>query len=389
MDFNKTVVTTETAQGKFTELNIYLTQPDQLKSYIELAKEQAQRTGVFSTLLHFSTSRFNRAIAELFAFNLTGVATNVGDCCKAASWALKYHLLYSIVFFLIILAVISLTCGSICRIAALQLARDERPGLYEALKFGTQKFTSFFSAPLAPVIIIIFIGLLIFLLGLIGNIPKIGELIIAIFMILALVAGALIAVVLIGTVAGFNLMFPAVAYDGSDCFDAISRSFSYVYAKPWHMGFYTAIAVVYGAICYIFVRFFAFLLLFASRWTIQLGVFTNSSADVNKLTTIWPQPTLQDLVNAPTLAATNWSESIAAFLIYLFLLVIKGLVIAFIISFYFSANTIIYSLMRNRVDNTALEDIYMPFNEAKTEPIPIEPEAEQSQSQPESESKDD
>jgi uncharacterized membrane protein YgaE (UPF0421/DUF939 family) len=98
---------------------------------------------------------------------------------------------------------------------------------------------------------------------------------------------------------------------------------------------------------------------------------------------------LQDLVNAPTLAATNWSESIAAFLIYLFLLVIKGLVIAFIISFYFSANTIIYSLMRNRVDNTALEDIYMPFNEAKTEPIPIEPEAEQSQSQPESESKDD
>ena len=44
--------------------------------------------------------------------------------------------------------------------------------------------------------------------------------------------------------------------------------------------------------------------------------------------------------------------------------------------------------MRNRVDNTALDDIYMPFDEAKTEPTTIKHETEQSQSQPESESKD-
>jgi len=55
--------------------------------------------------------------------------------------------------------------------------------------------------------------------------------------------------------------------------------------------------------------------------------------------------------------------------INLLLLVVIGLLVAFVISFYFSANTIIYSLMRNRVDNTALEDIHIHYDDAKTEPI--------------------
>ena len=36
-----------------------------------------------------------------------------------------------------------------------------------------------------------------------------------------------------GTVGGFGLMYPTVAVEGSDSFDAISRSFSYVFARPW------------------------------------------------------------------------------------------------------------------------------------------------------------
>jgi len=202
-----------------------------------------------------------------------------------------------------------------------------------------------------------------------------------------MIAGALIAVVLIGTVAGFNLMLPSVAYDGSDCFDAISRSFSYVYAKPWRMGFYTAIAAVYGAICYTFVRFFAFLLLWVTHWSLQLGVWGN-----DKLVAIWSEPHFRDLLVPPDWGALNWSQSIGAFLIYLCSLAVVGLVASFIISFYFSANTIIYALMRNKVDNTALEDIYTPTEEAKTEPTPTEPEPKeaepesQSEAEPESDS---
>ncbi len=321
-------------------------------------------SGVFSRLWHVAAESFHGALASLFAFNIFGVVEKIAGYFVAVGSIFKDHYIYCTIFCLIKLAVISICGGAICRIAALQFARGEKPGLTEALRFSIKKFTSFFTAPLAPIVMIVFIGLFIFLLGLIGNIPRAGELVMGIFMFLALIAGALIAVILIGTIAGFNLMFPAVAYDGSDCFDAISRSFGYVYLKPWQMGFYTAIAAVYGAICYMFVRFFAFLLLWVTHRFLQLGILGDNS----KITAIWPGPTFGDLLGPSGLAA-NWTQSLAGFLVHLCLLVVIGLVVSFIVSFYFSANTVIYSLMRNRVDNTALDDVYTPSEENKTEPI--------------------
>jgi hypothetical protein len=370
MDFRSTVVAVKDSQGKVmhTELQKYMTMtnPNQLEAYITRYGKTGVGTGVFSTLWRFGSVKYHDALDRLFAFDLPGVAANIRDCLKAVTWAVKEHLLYCIIFFLIQLVVISIAGGAICRISALQFAQNEKPGLTEALRFSINKFTSFVTSPLIPMFIIIIIGLFIFLLGLIGNIPRAGELIVAIFMLLALIAGALIAVVSIGTVAGFSLMFPAVAYDGSDCFDAISRSFSYVYAKPWRMGFYTAITAVYGSLCYIFVRFFAFLLLLFTHLFLQLGL--NSK----KLAAIWPGPTFTKLVDMPDLAAANWSETIAAVLVYLLLLAVVALLVSFIISFYFSANTIIYSLMRKKVDNTALDDIYSPFEDVDTEPAVFE-----------------
>ncbi|MDD5064128.1 MAG: hypothetical protein PHQ35_05130 [Phycisphaerae bacterium] len=385
MDLSKTVVTTPKAQGGITELQVYITNPDKVKLHIEYYKICGGHTGVFSTLWRFGSEKFHGALQSLFAFDLPGVAKNIIDGFKALMWAIRYHYFYSIPFLAITFAVISLGGGGLCRIAALQFAGNEKPGITEALRFSTKRFMSFFTVPLAPVGTIICIGLFIFLLGLIGNIPRIGELILGVFMLPALIAGTLITIVLIGTVAGFNLMFPAIVYDGSDCLDAISRSFSYVYSKPWRMGFYTAIAAVYGAVCYIFVRFLTFLLLWVTRWFLQLFIWAdNSSHRVNKLTAIWPEPSFMCLRGAPGWVTANWSESLAIFLIYLALLVVVGLLVSFVISFYFSANTIIYALMRNRVDNTALQDIYTSAAEAKTESIAAEFEPEKSQVQPRS-----
>jgi hypothetical protein len=370
MDFSNTVVAEKSSQGKVirTELEVYMTMtnPKQLEAYITRYGKTGVGTGVFSTLWRFGSKKYHNALDRLFAFDLPDVVANIRDCLKALTWAVRRHSLYCIIFFLIQLVVISIAGGAICRISALQFAQDEKPGLTEALRFSINKFTSLVTSPLIALFIIIIIGLFIFILGLIGNIPRAGELIMAIFMLLALIAGAFIAVASIGTVAGFSLMFPAVAYDGSDCFDAISRSFSYVYAKPWRMGFYTLIAAVYGSLCYIFVRFFAFLLLWCTHLFLQLGL------NDKKFAGIWPAPTFTNLVDLPDLAAANWSVTIAAVIIYILLLAVVALLVSFIISFYFSANTIIYSLLRKKVDNTALEDVYSPFEEVETEPTVFE-----------------
>lgn len=357
-----------------------------IMDYVVIATSDAQsEAGIFSTLWDSLATRFHGAVYSLLLLDIPGVTTNIAEFFEAIGQTIIEHYVYSIVFIVIALVVASIAGGAICRIAALQFARGEKPGLGEALSFSTKRFVSLFAAPLTPLGIIVFIGLFIFVLGLIGNIPWVGELLVGICMPLTLLAGGLITVVLIGAVAGFNLMFPAVGYDDADCFDAISRSFSYIYAKPWRMGFYTALAAIYGAICYVFVRFFAFLLLWVSHRTLQLGVLGDNS----KLETIWPQPSFANLLSYSASEASKWTESVAAVLVHIFVLVTVGLVISFLVSFYFSANTVIYALMRNKVDNTALEDVYTYPEETKTEPSTPESKPEEAETQPESEEQPD
>jgi hypothetical protein len=367
MDFSRTVIATPGTQGRTTELQAYMTDPGRVAFYIETFKQRGERTGVFRTLWHFGAAKFHGALKSLFALDLKSFGMNVEEYFRGLGWAVKYHPLYCILFILVKLAVISVAGGAICRIAALQIAQGERPGLTEALRFSTRKFTTFFATPLVPAGLIVGVGLVfISSLGLMGNIPRAGELIVGAFVLLALIAGALIAVFLIGTLGGLNLMFPAIAYDGSDCLDAISSSFHYVFAKPWRMGFYSAMAAIYGAVCYVFVRLFAFLMLWITHTFLRLSIWSNNSTGQgHKLETIWPKPSFGNLLGSPVVQPTNWSESIAAYVIHLFVLAVVGLVVSFIISFYFSANTIIYALMRNRVDNTAIEDVYVNHDEAE------------------------
>ncbi|MFA5553749.1 MAG: hypothetical protein WCZ89_08355 [Phycisphaerae bacterium] len=376
MDIAKTVVVRPDTNGKVTELQIYMHNPDNVKTFIQNNKGLEKGRGVFSVLWSFAAERFEGTVDSLLRLNFPGAVENIAQYTTAVCWAFRHHMVYCAIFGIIKLIVICIAGGAICRISALQFALGEKPGISDAILYSLKKFPSFAAAPLAPIGISLCLGVFIFLIGLFGNIPRAGELIVAIGLPLALVAGTLIAIVLIGTIGGFNLMFPALAYDGLDCFDAISRSFNYVYSKPWRMGFYTALVSVYGAICYIFVRFFAFLMLYSTHWALRLGVFVKSSGGMNKIDTIWPQPEFSNLITAQTDAAI-WSESAGAFIIYLFVLVVLGLVMAFLLSFYFSANTIIYALMRSRVDNTPLDEIHI--TEEKIESL--QPDSEKSASQ--------
>ncbi len=366
LDFSNSVAVDKSGVN---ELQIYTSKPQQIQQFIEENKNNGYDRGVFSTLWDFAATKLHASLASLFSFDIPGVFKNIGEYFRAVGWAIRYHFVYSIIFFLIKLALISLVGGAICRMASLQFGRGEKPGIAEAMRFSKEKFVSFFAAPLVPVGVIIVIGLVfVFSLGLIGNIPWVGEVVIGLSMPLILLVGAFIAVVLIGAVAGFSLMFPAIAYDGTDCLDAVGRSLNYVYAKPWRMGFYTTVAVLYGAICYVFVRFFCFLLLCAGHLFLELGIFTEAGEGHSKLAAIWAQPTFVNLFGSAVLTPANWSQSFAAFLAHLCIVAVVGLLLSFIISFYFTVNTIIYSLMRYGVDNAAIDDVYTHFEDSSFEP---------------------
>jgi hypothetical protein len=355
-----------------TELNMYAAGVLDPDVRIVPFTDTGQRTGVFVTLWTFVAGRLHSAVRSLFQLDIYEVIRNIAACFIAMVWAFRYHIVYSLIFFAVVLAVLSVAGGAICRIAALQFAGAEKPGLREAIRFGLRKFTAFFTAPLTPMFVILVIGATIILLGAWGNIPYLGELTVGVFLPLAFAAAIVIAVIAIGIVGGSSLMFPTIAYEDSDCFDSISRSFSYAYAKPWRLGLYVVIAFVYGAICYLFVRFFSFFVLWITRAFLQLGFAQGN----RKLDATWPEPTFYDFFGAGVATPTNWSTGISSALIYFWVLVIIGLVVSFVISFYFSASTIIYALMRNRVDLIALEEVYVyspePPAEAATTGAPTE-----------------
>jgi hypothetical protein len=179
-------------------------------------------------------------------------------------------------------------------------------------------------------------------------------------------------------------MYPTIAVEGSDSFDAISRSFSYLYARPWRLAFYTLVAVVYGALCYTFVRYFLDLLLMLTHFFAGLLVFGRADNADPLWTTLWPGPVLaQRLSYAPEYLSLGLGQGIGAFFIWCWTHLLAALLGGFAISFYFVANTVIYYLMRKEVDATEYDDVYLEqsdedFTEsvavatpvAATEPVP-------------------
>ncbi|MEZ0264787.1 MAG: hypothetical protein ACAI43_08675 [Phycisphaerae bacterium] len=331
--------------------------------------------GVFMQFFEYETGQINSVVQAVLANDwLGGFANNpavrpnrVGVLAAIKNftvtgpwWLITQHTTYFILFAILFSVVWAIFGGAISRIAAVHVAREEKISLSSALRFSTGKFLSFAFAPIIPLLIVLVVGLVVSLGGLIGNIPWIGPVLMGLFFFLALAAGFVMTLVLLGTAGGFNLMYPTIAVEGSDSFDAISRSFSYVYARPWRMLFYTLVAVVYGALCFLFVQFFLRIMLTLTHGFVGWGMMKNvdSATPVDLWGVMWPAPTTRFSYDIDTLNL-HTDQALGAYLIAFWVYIAVGLLGAFFISFYFSANTIIYYLMRREVDATELDDVYL------------------------------
>jgi len=289
-------------------------------------------------------------------------------------WLLVEHWLYGAVFLLISLMVWAFFGGAIHRIAALHAAREEKISAIQAMKFSCTKFLSFCSAPLIPLILIMFCAGLLALGGaVLGNFA--GGLLMSILFGLALLLGLGIAFLTVGLVAGMPLMYPTIAVEGSDSFDAMSRSVSYVFSRPWRALFYGLVAIVYGAITYLFVRLFAYIALSATHMFVKWGIWVSGETvarGADRMDVLWRAPTFWSLHGPMNLAAMGTFETIAGYILAIWVYLIIGMVAAYFLTYAVSASTIIYYLLRRKVDATDLDDVYV--EEGEEEPLPTEAE---------------
>ncbi len=340
--------------------------------------EQIRGDSLGGTLVDYQIARLNNVVDGIREWNWTGgtgvLISVVRFVSVGPSWAFRYHPGYFIPWYILFLIVWSIFGGAITRIAAVHIAREEKLSIRQALKFSAGKFLSFFFAPLIPLAIVFVVGIVVAIGGLLVNIPLVGPPIVGLLFFLALAAGFVMTLVLIGTIGGFNLMYPTIAVEGSDSFDAISRSFSYVYARPWRMLFYTMVAIVYGAITYMFVRLFLFITLSLTHYFVGWWIFRTADNYQPLWGEMWHLPQFSNLPYSPDFPALGGGQWLGAMLIWIWVFLTVCLMGAYVISYYFSVNTLIYYLLRSDVDATEMDDVYLEqpeedFSEAPAPPV--------------------
>jgi hypothetical protein len=294
--------------------------------------------------------------------------------------------------------------GVITRLAAIQLANKGPVTLVQAVRFVTRRYLSYLGAPLVPlgIIALVVVGLICY--GLIALIPFVGDiLLLGIGLPAIIIGGAIMTVFLVGLV-GYPMMYTTLSVEGdqSDTFDALSRSVNYVYQAPWNYLWNWLVAVLYGAAVTLFVLFFASVTVYVGKWAVGLPasliwkdrkpeylfvyapesfgwkeLMTKDSAyevrgrwvmlDQNGQPTADPTRGVRQVyqyepVSPEAYAAARndfwwyntWGAGIVCFWLTLAFLMMLG----FSYSFFWSAATMIYLLMRKKVDEAELDEVF-------------------------------
>ncbi len=296
--------------------------------------------------------------------------------------------------------------GIITRIAVVQLSGKDRISFMQAVKFVMNRYLAYFLSPVIPfgIVTIIVIGLAV--VAMIGLIPWIGEfLIYGIGFPLQLIGGVIMAILLIGLI-GYPMMYTTLSAEGSDTFDALSRSYNYVFQAPWHYLWYSFVAVIYGAAVTFFVVFVASLMVYLGKWAITqapLSETTNQKqhylfayapesfgwqelflrgteiAKVKKPITLEDGRTVMHYTDANPVEAGRYmssysvSNKVGAAMVTFWLCLAFMLMLGFSYSFFWTAVTMIYLLMRKKVDEIEIDEVYLEDEEPQAPMAPVTP----------------
>jgi hypothetical protein len=273
--------------------------------------------------------------------------------------------------------------GAITRMAAVQIARNEKIGLGESVRFTLARWRSYTFASFAFLLGIAFFVVLLSLFGVVHLIPVVAEFWDGILWPIVLLLGLLMALLMVGLV-GWPMIHATLSTEGSDSFDALSRSLSYVYQRPWSYLWYCTVAVAYGAAVVFFVGLMGSLMVYLGKWGVSLTpgtmyfkrdpsylfIYAPTSFGWRELL-LQGSPAVEEIAN--DLKSWNYIGAVlVAFWLYLVFLMIVG----FGYSYFWSASTIIYLLMRRKVDDTDFDEVYLEeedADEAYTPPSPSAP----------------
>jgi hypothetical protein len=304
--------------------------------------------------------------------------------------------------------------GAITRIAAIQVARPGEPiGLSDAVRFTYKRLLSYVAAPLFPLALVFVLLVFSFIFSVFHMIPAFGDIVVdGLLWFVMLLIGLVMALSLVGLAVGWPLMAPTISAEGTDSWEALSRSFSYVFQRPWHYLWYAAVTVAYGAVVIFFVGFMGSLTVYLSKWAVSETTLVSSRQPAylfvyapesfgwrtlllqgavddfskDKEAAVSDSPTNMELVQSKTgiinprayahyIRNLNWWNKVGAALVAFWLGLFFLLILGFGYSFFFTTTTIIYLLMRRNLDGAEIDEVYLEEEDGDSFGGPLAPVA--------------
>ncbi|MCE9530846.1 MAG: hypothetical protein K8T89_06950 [Planctomycetes bacterium] len=305
--------------------------------------------------------------------------------------------------------------GILTRMAIVQIAGKEGGGLRDAVRFVKSRYLSYLSSPIVPILLIFAVVLGCILFGFFHLIPLFGDIIVdGLFWWIPLGAGFVMALLVVGLV-GYPLMYATLSAEGSDTFDALSRSYNYVYESPWYYIWYGFVSIVYGAVVVFFVVFMSSLMVYLGKWGVSqtpltqtvnrspeyLFIYTPTSFGWRELMLQgspaaimpnpnygYPAPTAENpnkidreqyvprnaQANKEYMDDYSWYNYAGAGMVAFWMTLLFMLMLGFSYSYFWTASSMIYLLMRKKVDEVEVDEIYTE-DEDFEEPIAPKPPA--------------
>lgn len=236
--------------------------------------------------------------------------------------------------------------AAITRTTAVELAASERIGWGALARHSVVKWPSYVAAPLIPLLAVLAAVLLSSLVGLLLR-AGVGILLASLLWPLMLLGWALMAVLLLGLLFGWPLMWPAISAEGTDSFDALSRTYNYLFSRPLHALFYALVAIGIGILGWTLVSNFAAAVVYLTYWAASWGAgqqTVEAIATGNHLTTV---------------GATG------ALLIRVSVDCVKLLAVGFLYSYLWTTATGIYLLLRRDVDAREMDEVFLEEDGAR------------------------
>ncbi len=198
--------------------------------------------------------------------------------------------------------------GAITRIAALRLTRNEAPGLVAAVAHAGRKWMSYSLAPLVALGGAAVFAVQLLILGFVMRLDVLA-MVAGILWPFVLMLGLLMAILLLGALVGWPLMWATVSVEGTDAFDALSRGYAYTYQRPLRLLWYVVFAAILAAVSMFVVKLFAASAIALGDWSISWGVDRETMHSAVALADEPAYPPAYGLSEAPAFEPTDTSAA--------------------------------------------------------------------------------